>query len=231
MRTSSNGWKHPPQLSVPRLPTPMAAKLTRLLGALCPKIDRDTIVGIASPPRAVQVRFNASRRDKSVDCIAGLLLYLSSWFTVAHSSRNGSGRATCGRRQLGLAERGRTLRSSVAFNGRRGAFAQSRNCRSRRLLWTAASPRASTSPPVFASDSTARRGTIEANVWLGPPARSEPAARTRSRYLGSQLPVVRWAVRPYLNLYRGQLEDAEQTGIMGLINSARHYDRSRGFHF
>lgn len=44
-------------------------------------------------------------------------------------------------------------------------------------------------------------------------------------------PLVRWAVRPYVRLYCGDVEDAEQSGMLGLIYAARHYDRRRGVQF
>ncbi|MHB8897345.1 MAG: sigma-70 family RNA polymerase sigma factor [Thermoguttaceae bacterium] len=44
-------------------------------------------------------------------------------------------------------------------------------------------------------------------------------------------PLVRWAVRPLVGLYGGSLEDAEQSGTIGLLYAARHYQRSRGFQF
>ncbi len=50
-------------------------------------------------------------------------------------------------------------------------------------------------------------------------------------FLEFHFPLVRWAVRPYVSLFHGELEDAEQTGMMGLIYAARHYERSRGFQF
>lgn len=44
-------------------------------------------------------------------------------------------------------------------------------------------------------------------------------------------PLVTWAVRPLVHLYGDSLEDAEQSGMMGLIYAARNYQRSRGFQF
>jgi len=45
------------------------------------------------------------------------------------------------------------------------------------------------------------------------------------------LPLVTWAVRPLVHLYRGDLEEAEQVGMLGLIHAARHYDPRRGIQF
>ncbi|MGQ9822768.1 MAG: sigma-70 family RNA polymerase sigma factor [Thermogutta sp.] len=44
-------------------------------------------------------------------------------------------------------------------------------------------------------------------------------------------PLVTWAVRPLAHLFKGSLEDAEQTGMLGLIYAARNYQRNRGFQF
>jgi len=44
-------------------------------------------------------------------------------------------------------------------------------------------------------------------------------------------PLVTWAVRPLTYLYSGDLEDAEQVGMLGLIHAARNYEPRRGYQF
>lgn len=43
--------------------------------------------------------------------------------------------------------------------------------------------------------------------------------------------LVTWAVKPLVHLFRGELEDAEQAGMLGLMHAARHYQPSRGYQF
>lgn len=44
-------------------------------------------------------------------------------------------------------------------------------------------------------------------------------------------PLVTWAVKPLVHLFQGELEDAEQVGMLGLMHAARNYQPSRGSQF
>lgn len=44
-------------------------------------------------------------------------------------------------------------------------------------------------------------------------------------------PLVTWVARRFADLFQGDIEDAAQSGFLGLLHAARRYDRSRGTEF
>ncbi len=82
----------------------------------------------------------------------------------------------------------------------------------------------------------------ELNLFANKPwyaARSDELARAMqaggddelSAFLQFHRPLVTWAVRPLLHLYHGCQEDAEQSGMIGLLHAARRFQPDRGFQF